>query len=356
MAAKKQITITQVAQEAGVSTQTVSRVINNRLDVAPETRARVQQVIERFNYQPNILARSLIRRHSNTIGVVAMASSYYGPSTTLVGIEKTIRRLEYSLLLDFMHHPERDDVEMVINRLVSQRVDGIIWAIPQIANNRAWLNSKNAHLPIPIIYLSMQPQEDLLIAAIDNRLGGCLATDHLLAQGYRQIGIITGPGDWWEARQRLAGWREALEGAGRPPEDRQIVQGDWTAASGELAISRLWDQFREMDAVFVGNDQMALGVLNAAHQSGRRVPGDLAVVGFDNIPESLYFWPALTTVDQPLIDLGGRAVETLIQMIKAERAEYSASAEYLRSEDQPPSEVVPLLLKPTLVVRNSSPK
>jgi LacI family transcriptional regulator len=366
MAAKKQVTITQVAQEAGVSTQTVSRVINNRPDVAPETRARVLQVIERFNYQPNILARSLIRRHSNTIGVVAMASSYYGPSTTLVGIEKMIRRLGYSLLLDFMHHPERDDVELVINRLVSQQVDGIIWAIPEIANNRAWLNSRRAHLPIPIIYLSMQPQDDLPVAAIDNRFGGCLATDHLLSQGYRQIGIITGPADWWEARQRLAGWREALEDAGQPAADRQVAQGDWSASSGELAVYRLWDQFREMDAVFVSNDQMALGVLKAAHQSGRRVPGDLAVVGFDNIPESLYFWPALTTVDQPLIDLGGRAVERLIQMIKAEQAEYLKGVEYLEStkypkgveypvrDDHQSSETVSLLLKPELVVRDSS--
>jgi len=342
MTARKQVTIIQVAQEAGVSPQTVSRVINDHPDVAQETRQRVQRVIDRLNYRPNVLARSLIYRRSYTIGVVAMASSYYGPSTTLVGIELMIRKLGYSLLLDFMHHPERDDVERIINRLLSHQVDGIIWAIPEIGINRAWMHSKNARLPIPVICLSTQPGGQLPVVSIDNQSGGRLATDHLLRQGYNRIGIITGPMDWWESRQRLAGWQEALEQAGRPAASRQLVEGDWTAASGEAAIHKLWEQFPEMEAVFASNDQMALGVLQAAHRSGRRVPGDLAVVGFDNIPESKYFWPALTTVDQPLIDLGGRAVEMLTLEVEAEHADSHS----VRAETS--------LLQPRLVVRDSS--
>jgi LacI family transcriptional regulator len=342
MAAKKQVNITQVAKAAGVSTQTVSRVINNRPDVAPETRSRVQRIIEQVNYRPNILARSLIHRRSNTIGVVAMASSYYGPSNTLVGIEKMIRRLGYSLLLDFMHHPERDDVEMIINRLLSHQVDGILWAIPEIGNNRAWLQRQNAQLPIPVIYLSMQPQDKLPVIAIDNRFGARLATEHLLAKGFRKIGHIAGPPDWWEARQRQAGWEETLQATGLPVENRQTAAGDWSAASGEASIHCLMESFPEMEAVFVGNDQMALGVLQAAHRTGRHIPHDLAVVGFDNIPESCYFWPGLTTIDQPLIELGGRAVETLCDLIEAE----------FRNDKLVPAE--PLLLKPTLVVRDST--
>ncbi|HLE16045.1 MAG TPA: LacI family DNA-binding transcriptional regulator [Anaerolineales bacterium] len=342
MAAKKQVNITQVAKAAGVSTQTVSRVINNRPDVAPATRLRVQRVIEQVNYRPNILARSLIHRRSNTIGVVAMASSYYGPSNTLVGIEKMIRNLGYSLLLDFMHHPERDDVELIINRLLSHQVDGILWAIPEIGNNRAWLQRQNAHLPIPVIYLSMEPRAGLPVVAIDNRSGASLATEHLLHKGFHNIGLIAGPPDWWEARQRQAGWKGALHRAGLPADERQIVAGDWSAASGEACIRSLWEQFSDMDAVFVGNDQMALGVLQAAHRSGRRVPQDLAVVGFDNIPESRYFWPGLTTIDQPLIELGGRAVQALSGRIEAEY------------NDEHPAQTGSLLLKPTLVVRDSS--
>lgn len=342
MAAKKQVTITQVAQAAGVSTQTVSRVINDRPDVAPVTRLRVQEVIEQLNYRPNILARSLIHRRSNTIGVVGMASSYYGPSTTLVGIEKMTRALGYSLLLDFMHHPERDDVEGIISRMLSHQVDGIIWAVPEIGHNRNWLGRKSAHVPVPVIYLSMQPVPNLPVMAIDNRLGARLATEHLLAAGYHRIGIITGPMDWWEVRQRLDGWRGALEKAGQPSESRQIVQGDWTAASGSVGIHELWDQFPEINAVFASNDQMALGVLQAAHQADKRIPQDLAVAGFDNIPESRFFWPALTTVDQPLIDLGGQAVEELSRLIHAEEANSRVA--------HTPS----ALLKPQLVVRGST--
>ena len=341
MAAKKQITIIQVAKAAGVSAQTVSRVINDHPDVAPQTRVRVQRVIDQLNYRPNILARSLIHRRSYTIGVVAMASSYYGPSTTLVGIEQMIRNLGYSLLLDFVHHPERDDVEQIINRLLSHQVDGILWAIPEIGINRAWMGRKSAHLPIPAIYLSMQPGKPPVVA-IDNQHGGFLATEHLLSQGYHRIGIITGPMDWWESRQRLAGWRAALEKAYEPAAERQIVEGDWSAASGEAAIYKLWEQFPEIEAVFASNDQMALGVLQAAHRSGHSVPGDLAVVGFDNIPESLFFWPALTTVDQPLIDLGGRAVEVLSRLIEAEHA------------NDRTVRVDTILLQPMLVIRESS--
>lgn len=342
MTARKQITITQVARAAGVSTQTVSRVINERPDVAPETRLRVQSVIEQLDYRPNVLARSLIHRRSHTIGVVAMSSGFYGPSTTLVGIEKMTRHLGYSLLLDFMHHPESDDVDRIINRLLSHQVDGILWAVPEIGNNRAWLEKKGAYLPIPVIYLSMQPIDRLQVASIDNYLGGRLATEHLLAQGYRRVGIITGPLDWWETRQRLAGWRTALEDAGCPSRAHQIVAGDWSAASGAAGIHTLWQQFPELDAVFACNDQMALGAMQAAHHLGKRLPQDLALVGFDNIPESQFFWPALTTINQPLVDLGGCAVEALVRLISAEHS------------DERAVEAESILIAPTLVVRDSA--
>ena len=342
MIARKQITITQVARAAGVSTQTVSRVINERPDVAPETRLRVQGVIEQLDYRPNILARSLIHHRSHTIGVVAMASSFYGPSTTLVGIEKMTRNLGYSLLLDFMHHPESDQVEHIVNRMLSHQVDGILWAVPEIGNNRDWLARKAAYLPIPVIYLSMQPMPDVPVVLIDNYLGGRLATEHLFAQGYRHIGVITGPLDWWEARQRLDGWRKALEDAGCPPDARQIAPGSWSSASGAAGIQVLWEQFPELDAVFACNDQIALGVLQAAHRAGKRVPQDLAVAGFDNIPESRYFWPALTTVDQPLVDLGERAVDALTRWISAQH------------RDERSLEPEAVLLSPTLIVRDST--
>lgn len=342
MATRKRVTIRHVAQEAAVSTQTVSRVINDRPDVAPETRIRVQQVISHLGYQPSALALSLIHQRSHTLGVVATGLEYYGPSHTLIGVEKQIRSLEYSLLLDLLHHPETEDVERIINRMLSRQVDGILWAVPEIGNNRTWLKNKKLHSSAPMIFLSMEPLPDLFTVAIDNRLGGRLAVEHLISQGYRQIGIITGPLDWWEARQRLLGWRQALQAARLPTEDRQIAEGNWSAASGEQAIRKLLAQFPEIEAVFAGNDQMALGVLQAMYKSGRRLPEDLAVVGFDNIPESAYFWPALTTVDQPLIELGCLAVEKLSQIIDAD---YQLEGK-IESES--------IYLQPELVVRDST--
>jgi len=356
MIAKKPATIIEVAKAAGVSPQTVSRVINDHPDVAENTRSRVQRAIDQLNYRPNALARSLIHRRSQTIGVVAMASSYYGPSTILVGIEQMTRELGYSLLLDFMHHPERDDVEAIVNRLLSHQVDGILWAVPEIGTNRSWMNQKSLHLPIPAVFLSMQPGGRWPVVAVDNELGGRMAAKHLLGQGYRQMGIITGPLTWWEARSRLAGWKMAMDEAGLPVSAHHIVEGDWSVSSGEAGIRKLWNQFPHIEAIFAGNDQMALGVLQAAHRSGRKIPGDLAVIGFDNIPESAYFWPALTTVNQPLVEMGGQAVEELIQCINANQTGTREVLPRRKATATRPNNtgVKATLLPPTLIEREST--
>jgi LacI family transcriptional regulator len=319
----------------------VSRVINNRPDVAPETRLRVQRTISRMGYRPNAIARSLIHRRSHTLGVVTTKLDYFGPSRTLIGIEKESRALGYSLLLDLLHHPE-EDVEELLNRLLSRQVDGLIWAIPEIGSNRSWLQNRRLQIPVPVIYLSMQTRPDLLVASIDNRHGGFLATQHLLDQGYRQNGIITGPLEWWEARERLTGWEAATAANGIIGEAGQIVEGDWSATSGEQGILRLLEQYPQLEAVFACNDQMALGVLQGAHRSGRRVPEDLAVVGFDNMPESAFFYPPLTTVQQQLVELGCTAVRELCRIIDAEE------------QDKP--EILPgeIMLQPSLIVRESS--
>jgi LacI family transcriptional regulator len=342
MVAKNQITIRRVAREAGVSTQTVSRVINDRPDVAPETRRRVQEAIARLGYLPNALARGLSQQRSHTIGVVAVAWEYYAPMRFLVGIEQQIRAMGYNMLLDLLHHPDTENVDRILYRLLSNQVDGIIWAVPEIGNNRVWLSQNSLSLPVPAIYLTMQSQPSIIDISIDNREGGRIATQHLLSQGYKKVGIITGPIDWWEARQRKEGWQEALQTAGLAAETNQVVEGNWSANSGQGCLLRLLEQFPEMDAVFAGNDQMALGVLQTAHQLGLRVPEDLGVVGFDNIPESAYYWPALTTVYQPLLELGWTAVKELAKLVEA----------YYK--DEAAQESRPILLQPELVIRSSS--
>ncbi len=342
MALKQRVTIKQVAKQTGVSTQTVSRVINERPDVAAETRQRVLEVISRLGYQPNALARSLIRRRSYTLGVVTAGLTYTGPAHALNGIADQAEVMGYSLLLKAMSRFEADDVEPILDALLARQVDGIIWAVPEVGNNHAWLDERLPELPVPIIVLTMQHRAGVNVVAVDNYLGGRMATEHLLAQGYRRIGHIAGPLSWWEARQRRAGWQDALANAGISVSDRQWTEGDWSSMSGETAINRLLDQYPEMDAVFVANDQMAFSVLLVAGRTGLKIPEHLAVVGFDGIPEAAYLLPPLTTVHQDLYALGHTAVQRVVRMIEAS----------LQPEGDGQPETI--WLRPHLVARESS--
>jgi LacI family transcriptional regulator len=339
------VTIREVAEAAGVSTQTVSRVLNNRPDVAPETFERVQRIITDTGYAPNLHARSLTQGRSHILGVVAFGLDYFGPSRVLTGIEQQAAEMGYSISLNLIHQPEIDDVDGLLNSLLGRQVDGVIWAIPEVSGNRAWSHDRSPDLPVPVTLVgSMAGPSSLPSISIDNRAIGRLATEHLLAGGARRIGIVTGPLNWWEAQERLNGWRETLDAHGTAPEDRLVVEGDWGAMSGELGLERLLEGLPEIDAVFASNDQIALGVLHGAHRIGKRVPEDLSVVGVDNIAESSHFWPSLTTVHQPLRDAGALAVQEIDREIRMARLR--------RPQDVQAPQVI--LLQPKLVVRNSS--
>lgn len=342
MNSRKRVTIKQVAEESGVSTQTVSRVLNDRPDVAPVTRRRVQEVIEKLGYQPSHAARSLSRGLSYSLGVVAFGIEFFGPSRALSGIERQAAELGYSPLLYLVREPESNDIVHIIDDLLSRHVDGVIWAVPEIGDNRKWLGEKLQSLPVPMVFHSMDPRPELSVVCVDNHAGGRLATQHLIKQGYRHIGLITGPMEWWEARERLRGWRDALVEANLPPDEDHIVYGSWAAADGEKGLSKLLDQRPDIEAVFVSNDQMALGVMQAARKRGQRIPEDLAIAGFDNIPEAAYFWPPLTTVSQPLFEVGGASVTELQRMIKAGR------------QGDANIESKTIILEPELIVRESS--
>ena len=344
MPGPKRVTIRDVAAAAGVSHQTVSRVLNDRPDVADETRDRIWQIIHELNYQPSAIARSLIRQRSLTLGIVTAGLNLVGPSRTLNGVTKQAEELGYTLLLKELPHFGANNVQPLLNSLLERRVDGILWAVPEVGDNRNWLDQQLDGLPVPMIFTTMQARPGATIVAVDNYAGGRLATEHLLQQGYRHIGHITGPLDWWEARQRKAGWHDALLAAGIPlPEvDLSAEEGDWSSASGERAIGRLLARYPQIDAVFVGNDQMALGVLQAACRRNIQVPQELAVVGFDGLPESAHYWPPLTTVYQDLRKLGCSAVQELVQAIEASR------------NDQPALQPQSLALCPKLIVREST--
>jgi LacI family transcriptional regulator len=313
----RKVTIKQVAEAAGVSIATVSRVMNENPEVSAKTRDHVQKYIDAMGYAPNAIARSLIQGRSNILGVVSTGICYYGPSQTLAGIEAQANELGYSLMLSLLHNPVEDTGQHALEQLIARQVDGILWAVPEISNNRDWICRQVAKQEIPTIFLSMSVNSALSIVAADNYAGARLAVGHLIRLGYRRIGHIAAPDIWWEAQQRQQGWHDALSGAGIV--GLPLAEGDWTAASGQLAMLRLFDQSPGIEAVFASNDQMALGALKAAALTGRRVPDDLAVVGFDNIPEAPYFTPSLTTVKQDLKRLGAEAVLMLDRSLIAAR-------------------------------------
>ena len=337
----KRATIKHVAKAAGVSTQTVSRVINDRPDVSPETRERIQKVILELNYRPSALARSLIQQRSYTLGVVTAGLKYLGPSRTLNGITSAAEELKYAILLEEMPHFDTEDIKPLLQDLLSHHVDGIVWAVPEVGENRRWVDEILADMPVPVVFLTMQARSGVSTVSVDNYAGGVLATQHLLSLGRRHIGHISGPLDWWESRQRRKAWQETLQDAGIKVTDDHWKEGNWSSASGETAFEQLLVSSPAMDAVFVANDQMAMAVLHVASRRGIQVPGDLAVVGFDNFAESAYCWPSLTTINHNHHELGCRAVQEVVKQIAAAHCGESKEAQTV-------------LLSTELVVRESS--
>jgi LacI family transcriptional regulator len=197
MISKKRVTIKEVAQAAGVSTQTVSRVLNDRPDVSDETREKIRSIIDDMGYSPNVLARSLIQGRSNTIGVVGYGLGYYGPSRVVTGIERRANELGFTLLFSLLRDPDTDDGKRIFDNLLARQVDGMIWAVPEIGSNRQWVSETQDYHPCPVVFINMEHTDNVAVTAIDNREGGRMATNHLLRQGYRRIGIITGPPSWW---------------------------------------------------------------------------------------------------------------------------------------------------------------
>ena len=335
-------TIKEVASVAGVSTQTVSRVINERPDVAPDTRKRVQEVIEELSYRPSALARSLISHRSHTLGVVTAGLRHIGPSRTLSGITAAAEEAGYSVLLKELPNYDTENIDPIFQAYLSRHVDGIIWAVPEVGENRAWVNNPPVDIEIPLVYLTMETRSSLSIVSVDNYLGGRMAMSHLLEQGYQRIGHISGPLDWWESRRRLDAWKDTLVEGGMEACDEHFVEGNWSSASGVLAIEKLYSQYPDLDAVFVANDQMALGVIQFFSERGVRIPQDVGIVGFDNIAESAFFSPALTTIEQDQNSMARIAVAEIIKIIESG---------WQGLEPVFPESVI---LPPTLIVRKSS--
>ncbi|MEU9019402.1 LacI family DNA-binding transcriptional regulator [Actinomadura sp. NPDC048394] len=295
-----------VAALAGVSAMTVSRALNAPEAVSATTRAKVMAAIESLGYRPNPAARSLATGRSGTIGVLGFDTALYGPAATLSGIERAARRHGFAISVVTANARDIRSVADGVERLRAQSADGIIVVAPHALAAR-----KLRPLPKGLALVTAGAAADHAFPSvtIDHRGGARRATRHLLQLGHATVWHVAGPADWIDAEERIEGWREALTEAGRAAP--QPLTGDWTARSGYEAGRRLADD-PAVTAVFAANDAMAVGLLRALHEKGRRIPGDVHVVGFDDIPEAAHYWPPLTTVRQDFAGLGDRAFELLL--------------------------------------------
>ncbi|WP_239162332.1 LacI family DNA-binding transcriptional regulator [Acrocarpospora phusangensis] len=298
-----------VAGLAGVSAMTVSRVLNAPEKVRPETRARVLAAVQELGYRPNFAARSLVTGRSGVLGVVSFDTTLYGPASTLYGIERAARQHDYLVSIASLEALTRRSIAEGVERLRSQSVDGVIIIAPHESASEGL-----RHLPkdLPVVDVGGGEGVPVPVAAVDQHSGGARATRHLLSLGHRTVWHLSGPPNWIDASGRLQGWRSVLEAEGR--EVPEPLAGDWSAQSGYEHGRRL-ARDPEVTAVFVANDPMALGLLRALREAGKRVPEDVSIVGFDDVPEAAYFWPPLTTVRQNFGEVGGQALQLLLDRI-----------------------------------------
>lgn len=319
-----------VARMAGVSHQTVSRVLNNHPNVSSKTKERVETAIEHLGYRRNTAARSLVTRRSRTIGVLACETGQFGPANTLLGVEQAGREAGYFVSIANLREVTSESINDAIAHFRNQAVDGMVILVP---HPDVLAVMRDVSVPVPIVAAGSGAGTELAGASLDQRMGARLAVEHLIGLGHRRIAHISGPPHWIDAAERIKGWQEALGNAGLDAD--VLLQGGWDAASGYRAGLALVEH-RTVTAVFVANDQMAVGVLRAVQEAGLQVPGDISVVGYDDQPEAEYFIPPLTTVKQDFEELGRRCMEAVLEQLGGQSG----------SEAQ--------ILNPRLVVRSTT--
>ena len=322
--------LSDVAARAGVSHQTVSRVLNAHPHVAERTRSRVQQAIAELGYRRNMSARLLATGQSDVLGVIALNSTLYGPSATVSALSSAAAGREMTLTVQHIQEFDEPVVRAAVDRLVSHGVAALLVILP--VRPAAELLARVVPSSLPVVTVDGPPGGANV--SVDQYAGGVLATQHLLDSGHPTVWHVAGPQEWNDSRAREQGWRDTLAAAGAeaPP----LLRGDWSPVSGYEA-GLLLARVPECSAVFVANDHMALGVARALAERGRRVPDDVALVGFDDLPESAYFFPPLTTVHQDFAEVGRQSLDLL-----------------LHPRDDATAPVLPVLIPPRLVRRASS--
>ncbi|CFQ30455.1 LacI family DNA-binding transcriptional regulator [Yersinia bercovieri] len=330
----KSVTLDDVARQAGVSYQTVSRVLNQAAHVSPKTRGKVEQAMTDLNYVPNRVAQQLAGKHSLTLGLATTDLSLHAPSQIAAAIKSRARELGYSIVIAMVDDHSDHACQQAINELLAQRVDGILVNVPLKPTRSQKVVQQCAGTPV--LFLDVDPQSAAFSVLFDPKVGAIQGANHLIALGHQQIALICGPKEAILAQLRYQGWLQALSRASLMPQ--AVYHGEWDAQSGYQATQKLITSHTPFSAILVANDQMALGVLRALHEHNIDVPGQVSVIGYDDTADSAYFQPPLTTVRQNFKLLGEESVSRLIVR--------------LHHTIEPPSET--LLLATQLTIRQTT--
>ncbi|MFC6090131.1 LacI family DNA-binding transcriptional regulator [Saccharothrix lopnurensis] len=295
-----------VARLAGVSHQTVSRVLNGHPYVHERTRLRVRAAIEELGYRPNRVARALVTGRSQLIGVVAQNATLCGPASLLAAFEQVASAAGFVVTTHRVNGLDRESITRALERHRDQRVAGVVVIAPTTSAHDAL----DAAPPgVPLVTVDGDPERSTPLVTVDQEAGAVAATRHLLEAGHPTVWHVSGPPGWFDSAGRITGWRSVLEAADLevPP----LVPADWSAASGYRA-GQVLARMPEVTAIFAANDHLALGILRAMSERGRNIPRDVSVVGFDDVPEAAYFIPPLTTIRPDFDAVARDALELLV--------------------------------------------
>jgi DNA-binding LacI/PurR family transcriptional regulator len=310
------VSIKDIARVAGVSHSTVSRALSNSPLVSQATRVRIQGLAREMGYSPDAQARSLVSGRTQTLGVVVTTISDPFIAQIVQAIESTAQDRGYTVILSSSNaEPEREIA--AVEMLQSQRVEAVLVTSSRVG---ALYQHHLDRLGVPVVLINSHSEERgpyTYSVSVNNRRGGWLAARHLAQLGHRRIAYVRGPADHSDDQERLAGYRQALEGAGLGYDPQLCIHGTGQSAGSECALPALLGVPNPPTAVFCYNDMTAIGLMRAARQAGLCVPEDLSVVGFDDIPFASLVEPALTTVAQPMAEMGGQAVEMVMRLLAA---------------------------------------
>ena len=303
-------TIFDVARLAGVSHQTVSRVLNDHPSVRDSTRLRVQEAINQLRYRPNVAARAMTKRGSQNVGLITTGSADFGPNSTVIGFAAAAREARFSVSMTTAQDSEPASIRACVETLLGQHVEAIVL----VASRTGVIDGiQDVDIEVPVVVVDPSARSLLPSISIDQYAGGRLATEHLIALGHREIIHLAGPSDSMDAIERVRGWRDTMaeHGLVAPPPP----VGDWTPRSGYRNAVAVVESERRFTAIFSANDQMALGCITALNQHGLSVPGDVSLIGFDDLPEAEYFHPPLTTMRQDFRELGRDIMAMLLKLL-----------------------------------------